>query len=384
MNNSGQPGWLDIPTIRDRINAIDRLMLQMLSERAYLVQEVGKIKHAEGKSLQASDREAAMFDRMEKECKQLGLNFDYVSELWSTMIYYAKVMECDAVGIDSFLDKQDIAPAVLRKNLLALTELTAPTYNDYCRGAGTDAIRSYRDREDHLVRRVIGNGLPDRALALDLGCATGQMTELLENSFDVVRGYDVSSHMCQEAQKRRTWKQCVVFEQTDLELGIPASTGSVALVIANFGCASEFGCNFLAELKRVLVKGGKAVLSFYNKNALLNYWFYPWPSTVKARLNRHNGTLEVWTGGSVYTVQAKGWIPKELQLELKANGFELVGDVFETYPTMQAIVPRFFFTSKRADSPIMIEIAREIDLHLARSKSGVNRGTYILMEVQKK
>lgn len=355
-------------------------MLTMLAERAVLVREVGKIKHARGESLQASDREAAMFARMEEECGKLGLNFDYIAELWSTMIYYAKVMECEEVGIDSFLNKAPLPPDVLRANLLALTELTAPQYETYCEGAGANAVSAYRAREMHFLHRSIKNGLSDRTVALDLGCATGQVTEVLEKHFTQVRAFDVSPYMCEEAKRRHTWKPSTSFEVTDLEKGIPAEEGSVDFAVANFGSASEFGSGLLGELRRVLRIGGRAVLSYYNRDALLNYWFYPWPSTVHARLNRHNDTVEVWTDKKVFTVQAHGMTVGELNQELRGNRLQVVSGNIETHPTLQVIVPRFFFSAQRADSQAMVKIAQTIDDHLAR---GVHRGTYILVEVER-
>jgi len=378
-----KPVWLDIPTIRDRLNSIDRLILQLLTERMFLVQEVGRIKHAAGRSLQDSSREAEMFARMEVECTNLGLNFDYISELWSTIIFYAKVMECEAVGIDSFLNSEHVDLVALRENLLALTKVAAPMYDEYCNGTGADAVKEYRARERHANKRAM-EGLPGFGLDLDLGCATGQVAELLEERFDTIIGFDVSPDMCREARQRRLWSDKVAFDMADLSVRIPVSDASVDFLVANFGCASELGENFLAEVKRVLKPGGKAVLSYYNNDALLNFWFYPWPSTVRARLNIKNDTLEVWTGKTVFTVHAVGTTVKDLQMAFRAKGLEVVNGNIESYPTMQAIVPRFFFSATHGDSKTMTHIAREIDGHLAKSNSGLYRGTYILTEVRRK
>ena len=73
----------------------------------------------------------------------------------------------------------------------------------------------------------------------------------------------------------------------------------------------------------------------------------------------------------------------KLQDAFRAKGLQIVNGNIETYPTLQAIVPRFFFSAKHADAETMTHIAREIDDHLAKSRSGLYRGTYILTEVQK-
>ena len=371
--------WLDLPTIRQRIDAGDELMLHWLAERTFLVRMVGRIKHAEGKTLQASDREAEVFSKMRRECERLGLNGDYVSELWSTMMFFSKVTECQEVGIDSFLEHAPIPAETLRQNLLELTEATAANYDEYCTGDGTNAMRAYRAGEHLKIEKAISHDLPGRECAIDLGCATGQVTELLERHFLTVRAFDCSPHMCTEAQRRRTWKDGVSFEGHDLSTGIPATDASVDFVVANFGSASEMGPNLLPEIRRVLKPGGRALLSHYNSDALLNYWFYPWPSTVRARLNRHNGTIEVWTSNRVYTVEAQGMTVAGLETDFQDNGLDVVELV--TYPTIQAILPKFFFSSQHADADEMTRIAQRIDEHLA--ESGLHRGTYIVTEVQK-
>lgn len=387
MESNGQPVWLDRKTVRDRIDAIDNLMLLLIQERLFLVGEVGKDKHAKGESLQASDREAAMFAKKEAQCSELGLNFDFIAELWSTIIHYAKVEECKVVGIPTFLDQKQIAPDELRKNLLKLTEAAAPVYDDYCNGKGADAAKAYRKREMHAIRRAIKKGLSGHHCALDLGCASGQITEELEQFFTNVRAFDFSPSMVTEARKRREWKEGVTFEEADLSAGIPADDGSVDFLVANFGCASELGPRLLPEVRRVLKPGGKAVLSYYNNEALLNYWFYPWPATVRARLNRHNGTLEVWTDNKVFTIEAVGTTVSDLQKQLRGNGLQVVDGCIESYPTIQSIVPRFFFNAEHSDAEMMTQIAAQIDDHLARStvaSHSMYRGTYILTEVRKK
>lgn len=386
-NTDIQPTYADaLQPLREEIDMIDGGILALLGRRSEVVRKVGALKKLHKKSMMASDREAAKFGDIQKKCAVLGLNFDFVAELWSTIMFFSKVAECEEAGEKSFHNKGKIEKSVLRDDLLKLTLETAEKYDEYCSGKGADAIGAYRKREKNLIENSIGKNLPGYGLALDLGCATGQVTEMLEGRFEVVKAFDVCPHMCEKARERRQWSKGVSFKDTDLSVRIPTDDATVDFLVANFGCASELGQNLLPEVRRVLKPGGKTVLSYYNQDALLNFWFYPWPSTVRARLNRHNDTLEVWTANKVFTIEAAGKTVKNLRTEFRSNGLEITDDEKEiqTYPTLQSILPRFFFTTKYEDAEIMTGIARQIDEDMAKTRSGVYRGTYILAEVQKR
>ena len=122
------------------------------------------------------------------------------------------------------------------------------------------------------------------------------------------------------------------------------------------------------EIARVLRPGGRAVLSWYNREALVNDWFYPWPATVHSHLNPHNDTLEVWSGESVYTIRARAMTAAEARDACESAGleFRLAG----TYPTLQPILPAFVVRSPRARA--LYETCRQLDDHLAAP--GIDRG----------
>jgi chorismate mutase/SAM-dependent methyltransferase len=381
----GKPTYTEeLAPLREEIDMIDGGLIALLGRRGEVVRQVGHLKKLHEKNIMASDREAAKFSDIEKKCQTLGLNFDFVAELWSTIMFFSKVSECVEAKVDTFQSKEPVPADMLRKNLLELAELSAPSYNDeYCNGSDANAVRGYRSRELHMMKRAI-KGLPSNACAIDLGCATGQVLEELETHFERLIGFDVSRHMCTEARKRRAWPGHVEFREADLSVGIPMEDSSVDFAVATFGSASEFGENLLSELRRVLKPKGKAVLSYYNEDALLNFWFYPWPSTVRARLNRYNGTIEVWAHKRVFTIEATGTTVDKLRVAFRSKGLDIVDKNIESYPTLQAIVPRFFFTAPHSEAGDMTRIAKEIDDHLARNSSGLYKGTYILTEVQKK
>ena len=86
--------------------------------------------------------------------------------------------------------------------------------------------------------------------------------------------------------------------------GIPQKNNSVDLVMANFGSASEVSSNIFEETARVLKVGGKAFLSFYNKEALVNRWWRPWTNAFPIMINSSNNSLDVEYKGKIYTIKA--------------------------------------------------------------------------------
>ncbi|MFT5394297.1 MAG: chorismate mutase/prephenate dehydrogenase, partial [Gammaproteobacteria bacterium] len=95
---SKNPPLMTLEEIRDRLDLGDSQMLEWLATRANLVREVARIKDAKGASLQAADREASMFAKKQIQCRVLGLDFDYISEIVSLMIWHSKQIECDELG----------------------------------------------------------------------------------------------------------------------------------------------------------------------------------------------------------------------------------------------------------------------------------------------
>ena len=365
---------MSLDEIRARLDLGDTQMLEWLATRASLVREVARIKEAKGASLQAAEREASMFARKQIQCRVLGLDFHYVAELVSLMIWHSKQIECDELGRDTFLDTNPVSPETLHEQLLALTFAEAPRYDEYCRGEGADAVSSHIDRELEWID-VAAREAPDRALALDLGCATGQVAEFLQSRFERVRAFDISPAMVEHARARCDWAPGVELEVRDLDGGIPAANGTVSFAVANFGAASELAPDLPRELARVLRPGGAAVLSWYNRDALVNDWFYPWPATVHSHLNPHNDTLEVWSEGSVYTIRARAMTVDGARLDCESAGleFRLAG----TYPTLQPILPAFVARSPRARA--LYDACRQLDDHLAAP--GVDKGSCIIAVV---
>lgn len=367
---------MTLADIRDRLDLGDTQMLEWLATRANLVREVARIKQAKNASLQAADREAAMFAKKQQQCRVHGLDFDYVAEIVSLMIWHSKQIECDELGVDTFLDTKPVTADVLRQQLLQLTEMEAPRYDEFCRGKDAETVSRYLDRELHWLEQGC-NALGDKALAVDLGCATGQTTAFLHSRFDQVRAFDISPAMIEHACHRCDWPDHVSFEISDLDQAIPLADESVSFTVANFGAASELRPDLLPEVKRFLKPGGKALLSYYNKDALVNHWIYPWPATIHSHLNPYNDTLEVWSGDSVYTIRARAETIASIQASCAE--LDMSASICETYPTVQPIFPGYIVHNQRAREAY--EIGTQIDEHLAAPEVG--KGTYIIVMVSK-
>lgn len=370
------PNLMTLDEIRNRLDLGDTQMLEWLATRANLVREVARIKQAKGASLQAADREASMFVKKQQQCRVHGLDFDYLAEIVSLMIWHSKQIECDELDLDTFLDTKPVDPARLHEQLLILTSSVAAQYDEFCRGKDAETISRYLDRERYWLDQACGEVVDDD-LALDLGCATGQISEFLQDRFKRVNAFDICPAMIEQAQQRCRWNDGVKFQQYDLDQDIQLDDQSVSFAVANFGAASELRPDLLSELKRLLKPGGKALLSYYNKEALVNHWIYPWPATIRSHLNPYNDTLEVWSGGTVYTIRARAETVDSVSSACQALGLGV--QICETYPTMQPIFPGFIVHNQRARKAF--EIGQQLDAHLADPE--IAKGTYIIAIVTK-
>lgn len=364
--------------IRSRLDHLTEDILTILAERNILVREVARNKRENGKPIHAPLREVNIFSKIDVGSRRLGLNIDFINTVFSLLITHAKDAECDEIGLDTFMDRTPQSEDALRADLLRLTKDAAESYaTEYCQGAGTDALGWYLQRERDELLRAIRVTKP-RGLAIDLGCATGNAADILQRHFDRVVGYDISPHMINRARDSRHWGDHVSFEVHDLDQGIPQADQSVSFLVANFGSASEVSENLLSEVARVLEPGGRAILSYNNRDALSNFWYYPWPATVRAHANYFNNTLEVWFGKNVYVVRNRTIRANELREQTRASG--LIDESVWSFPTVLTLLPKFFFDSTRAEYTELMKHVREIDDVLAY---GAHKGTYLVTVLYK-
>jgi chorismate mutase/SAM-dependent methyltransferase len=247
-----------------------------------------------------------------------------------------KAAQLDYLHRETIFDTVRPRDVELRKNLLALTAHVAASYGQHY-GEGKTGWGIESARETMLIERI--TGLFRGGTAVNLGCADGTLvTPILGGIFDRVIGYDISPHMIREASRKFPGYEFIVH---DLDTWVPLPDGSVNLVVANSGAASEV-CNGnpFSEVGRLLTRGGFAFLSFYNQDALINKWRAPWPNTFTVTMNPYNDTIMVpvegehdsvsiyWINASIVTAEdLTGWASDAgLRIELIESSSPLWDD----------------------------------------------------------
>ena len=242
----------------------------------------------------------------------------------------------------------------------------------------TGAYMSYELRVlDQFVRSA-----SDRKLALDLGCGTGRVTLVLAEQFGQVRGYDFSAESISiaELQKLRSGAGNIHLEICDLETDFPSlPEGCASFVRAGFGMGSFFQHleQLTAHLEKVLCPGGIALLSFYNKDALVYRADLSWKPALAARVLGGNTPLvEVNPGnGHTYPIPAQSYSAQFIEQHFSSR-FELLH--LTTYPTLCALFPKEVFA--RSENR---QLLLAVDQLLAEN-SEVAGGPYILAVIKKR
>lgn len=133
---------------------------------------------------------------------------------------------------------------------------TDPSKNWFDQG-GQNYAR-YRPDYPSALCAFLASVVPDKSVALDVGCGTGQLTLQLASHFDTVFGLDPSADQIGNAvPHERIRYQCAPAERMPL----PAS--SVSLVTAAQSAHWFDLASFYAEVGRVAVEGGVLALISY-------------------------------------------------------------------------------------------------------------------------
>ncbi|MDE1925488.1 MAG: class I SAM-dependent methyltransferase, partial [Patescibacteria group bacterium] len=278
--------------------------------------------------------------------------------------------------VPDFKNEEEVL-ANLRHNLLRLTAAVADHYDDSY-DKRSFAVRSYRKFEEECIAGAISNTC-DRSLAIDLGCATGMQSLRLAEQFTKVIGFDLSPEMVRVARKKITseFTDRLIFEEHDLENGIPLPDESASFVLMNLGTASDIRDiqKFIGEIMRILKKGGRFLMSFYNKNALVYKWdFLPWPDGLAAEINQSLSCLDVHLGKETYPIFAKSYTSDEVEQMLGRK--IVIGLNVATFPTVSSLLPNQLFSEGN-------DRAREAVDELDRYLSTLTNGAYVVATGEK-
>jgi prolyl-tRNA editing enzyme YbaK/EbsC (Cys-tRNA(Pro) deacylase)/SAM-dependent methyltransferase len=258
---------------------------------------------------------------------------------------------------------------------IVLADIAAPTYDaDYSRSAfGTERAMLF---EEEILGSTVAR-LTESKLAVDLGCGTGRHTFQLAKRFERVIGYDFSSGMIEEANRKK--RQLLVaggeggrmeFEVRDIEDEPPDfEPNSVDLVVGCFGMGSflEDLVPVLAGVKEQLRPGGQLLLSFYNADALVYHTPPPWRDTsLSATLVPGRDELEVTLPtGEAFRIFCKPYRYALLKSQL-SRLFDSVR--IWSCPAFSSFLPNDFF-SHGPQSELARRVIGDVDHELARRSS---------------
>lgn len=390
---------MNVPTLSEtgkRIGVLDQALVRLLAKRIRLAQDVGVRKQLDDDPIFRAQVEDRRIEKVREVAREEGINPHFIHQLLyaiigeSCKIQMAEVQSSDKRRLQ--LEDPATRDGVLLNNLLELTQNVAETY----RRSGGDSYPAtdmyVRFENEHIENQVKARAAhkdwhKSTSLALDLGCGTGRVSRLLAPHFGQVIGYDISDYMTTEASNRADVAHedysNLSFERSDLSEGIPHADQSVDLVVAGLGTASDIqdGQAFVNEVKRVLKPGGRFVLSFYNREALVyaNDFVSIDPS-LKAEIDvdedwltvyvpGHPGEVEdepTFVPGTYYQIFARAytWSEVETMVSVMRQTTQM------SYPVTACVIPR---TSLAESS----EFASYIEKH-DRSLSYSTTGAYWL------
>lgn len=75
---------------RSQIDRLDRKILELLAQRAEISSEIMEWKRGMERELLDEDREKEILEKIKDQAKELGLNSDYVGQVYSLILKYSK------------------------------------------------------------------------------------------------------------------------------------------------------------------------------------------------------------------------------------------------------------------------------------------------------
>lgn len=372
--------FLGLPKLGQMIRAVDRHLVEVIAQRKKLALQVGVEKQISGGHIVREFIESGRLEEAQAWAKQKGLNPHFMHALLYMIIDESCKVQTEQLQDQPELNvlAQDEAAwyQALKSNLLKLTATIAPDY-DQKYDDGHFATHCYLDFERRQLARVI-DGLAHQGVAVDLGCATGQIALSLASQFEKVTGYDLSPDMIKQAQVKRDQQGLanVDLAVTDAEETLALPDSSVSLIVMNMGTASDIKDidKLMAEVERILRPEGRAFLSFYNADAMLyRTGFLPWPTGLAAEINLQKHCLDVHIAGHSrpYSIYARPYKVEEVRSLFNAS---LALEQLFTFPTICSILPPYIF-----EDATMRQTVSELDERIADS----NLGAYIIAVAKK-
>ncbi|HUC63014.1 MAG TPA: methyltransferase domain-containing protein [Alphaproteobacteria bacterium] len=343
----------DLERLARDLDVVDALIMDLIKRRMDIASLVGAYKMANNEKMFRPDVEDARLAAVDDHARRIGLNPNLARAILYDLIGESCKLQAVQLQSERRPDLERLEGEArrreLKENLLRLTAAIAEKYD----ASYTErhlATESYRRFEDDLLAAEISK-LEPKALALDLGCATGAVAFRLARDFERVKGFDLSPDMLKVAERKRQAMprasgSRVSFERVDLvEDAFPVEDGSVSLAVMNLGTASDVMDieAVLAKIGRALAPKGRFLLSFYNADALVyKCGFVPWRVSLAAVQNPYTDCLDVQIDGASFSVYARLYAEAEVRAVMPAG---LRIDRASTFPLLASILPEDFFKS---------------------------------------
>jgi ubiquinone/menaquinone biosynthesis C-methylase UbiE/chorismate mutase len=361
-----------------RLESVDRHLVHLLARRIHLAREVVMIKLQGANPLYRPKIETDRLNQVSAWASAEGINPEFARSILYSIIgesCKAQMVVADKFRLEGTFEKFTPSRDELRGNLVALADAWAPRYeSEY--GLAHPATLEFNKYEQALIDQMASQA-PDRALVLDLGCATGREIRRLSKRFRKLRGFDISESMIEQGNLILADGSVnnVCLEVCDIEQRLPVEDSSVSLVIMNGGTGSDVFelKRLLIEIKRVLKPHGRFVLSFYNKESWAQRVFMPWPLGLVAGIDQDRDCLEVWSGNGIIPIHAKSYTIKEIE-ELMPD--HLCPLQISTYPTLSAVLPPEITSATKPDDTVDL-----IDTLIAQTEMGL--GAYVVIAGEK-
>lgn len=358
-----------------RLRGIDRHLVHLLARRLQVACEVAMIKIEDGAELYRAQIERQRLAQVAQWAREDGINPQFAR----AMLYAIIGESCKTqMGLtDRFRIRrraETFVPPypVLRKNLLRLTKSLAPTY-DQKYGNTHQATAALARFEQRRVDALCDD-LAHHGVVVDLGCATGRELRRLSHRFEQLVGFDISPDMVREGKKsaHREDHNNISFRVHDVETTLPIPDASVSLVIMNCGTGSDVDKLpfVLNEIKRILKKGGRFLISFYNKESWVQQYYFPWPIGLAAGIDPYRNCLEVIYRNRSVPVFARPYTMDEV-VEMMPTHLSVLSNT--TFPTLTSILPGEIVCETKPEG-----VVEQLDEVLATQSNGT-LGAYIVL-----